>query len=391
MRAMRANSQQEMKDESPSSRRRHGWTRFSRRKIRIPDWIIYLVIALATLTFAMLSYRGYINGVQTEYVTDTLIFVTIYAILSLSLNLEFGFTGLVNFGKASFFLIGAYSVAIPMAYFKSSFSWTGDAVVGAFVFGIFVGIVISAIAGAALSAIGARLREDYFGILTLVFAEIVRRAIYDTSVTSTLQGPNGINGLQSIFPESVYTNVVAYSVYTLLLALVIFGLVYFFGWRMTNSPFGRSMRAIRDDELATQSVGKNTLWYKIQVMMVGSGISSVAGAIYTAWILSANPVFFLPAITFQIYIISIMGGSSSLKGAFLGSVVFFLIARIADLSKGVSFTLNFLQFSFHFGLSQTQAPNLQYIITGALLIIFVILRPQGIIREGVINTGKVST
>jgi branched-chain amino acid transport system permease protein len=315
----------------------------------------------------------------------------IFSIFSLSLNLEYGYTGLVNFGKAGFFLIGAYSVAIIMGYYRGAFAWTGNAVLGSFIFGVIVGILICAFVGAVLSAIGTRLREDYFGILTLVFAEILRQGIQDTQVSSIFGGPDGINGLPPIVPTAIYTNLVANSVAMLLISSFVLAVVYVITWRITNSPFGRTMRGIRDDELATQSLGKNSLWFKIQVMMVGSGITAIAGAVYTVWILGTNPNFFLPAITFQMFIISIMGGSSSLKGPILGSALYYLIQRAADLLKGTTFTLKFFQFTFHFGLNATQAPDLQYIITGVLLIVFVILRPQGIITEGAIRAGKIST
>jgi ABC-type branched-subunit amino acid transport system permease subunit len=363
--------------------------RYSKARKKIPGWVQYAVVVVAILTFAAISVTGGINGNQVEYVTDTMIFIMIFAIFSLSLNLEYGFTGLVNFGKAGFFLIGAYSVAIIMAYYRSYFAWTGNAVVGAFVFGVIVGIFVSVVAGAALSAIGARLREDYFGILLLVFAEILREGIQDTQVNSIFGGPDGINGLPPIVPTSIYTNLVANSVFMLVLATLVFVGVYFIAWRMVNSPFGRVMRAVRDDEVAAQALGKHTLWYKIQVMMVGSAITAIVGAVYTVWILGTNPAFFLPAITFQIFIISIMGGASSLKGPLLGATIYYVIQRLADILKGT--TINFVLFghAIHLGMSAAQAPDLQYIITGILLILFVILRPQGLVTEGAIKAGKV--
>jgi len=354
---------------------------------RVPSWTLTPILAVVTLVFAYVSITGIISGPEVEYVTDTLIFIMIWAIVSLSLNLEYGFTGLVNFGKAGFFLIGGYSVAIPMAYYRNYFAWTGNEIIGALIFGIAAGILISALVGAILSAIGARLREDYFGILTLVFAEILRQGIYDTQVSSIYGGPDGINGLAPIFPISIYTNPVLNSFLIVVLSAMVFVVAYMVSWRMINSPFGRSIRGIKDDELATQSIGKFTLWYKIQVMMIGSGITSVAGALYAVWILSTNPQFYLPAFTFQIFIISIMGGSSSLKGALLGSAIYFIIQKFADTAKGLSFTI----LNFHFGFNAIQAPDFQYIITGVLLILFVVIRPQGLVTEVTIKAGKVST
>ena len=228
-----------------------------------------------------------------EYVTDTLIFIVIFAIFSLSLNLEYGYTGLVNFGKAGFFLIGAYSVAIIMGYYRGAFAWTGNAVLGSFIFGVIVGILICAFVGAILSAIGTRLREDYFGILTLVFAEILSK-VSKIPKFHLFLGDQMESMDPPIVPTASHTNLVANSVVMLLISSFVLAGVYVIAWRLTNSPFGRTMRAIRDDELATQSLGKNSLWFKIQVMMVGSGITAIAGAIYTVWILGTNPNFFLP-------------------------------------------------------------------------------------------------
>ena len=343
---------------------------------RLSQKYFYGGLISIVIVFSLLSYTRLISSDATEFVTDTLILIGIYALLSISLDLEFGFTGLVNFGKSGFYLIGAYSAAIFVAYYRDAFAWTGNAVVGAFIFGILVGMAISAGVGAVLSAIGARLREDYFGILTLVFAEIIRRAIYDTSETPPFQGAFGINGFPTIMPSSIYTNPLVYSVVFLFIIAGAFCVAYFFVWRIINSPFGRSIRAVRDDELASQSIGKNTLWYKMQVMMIGSAIAAVPGAIFAEYLQSVNPSLFLPAITFQVWIIAIMGGSSNLKGALLGGGIYYVIARFADLSKN------------SFGFSTTQAINIQYIITGVLLILFVILRPQGIIKEEKIKAGK---
>jgi branched-chain amino acid transport system permease protein len=294
----------------------------------------------------------------------------IYTILALGLQLQFGFTGLLNFGQVAFMAVGAYTMAILVV--KEGWSmWLAAP----------LGIAAAATAGLLLGLPSLRLRADYFAIVTIAFSEIVRYvATNENSLTGGSQGTIALgkvgeaaqyNGQWERFQARVQdwlhvsSSDVAMLVIVWTVAVVLLALV----WLAVRTPWGRVLRAIREDEDAAASLGKNVFAYKLQVLALGSALGGVAGLFY-AWQFSFfSPDDFQPLLTFFAWMIVILGGLGRVWSVPVGSVVFgFLFA-------GTRF-LDFAPLSY---LDSAQRAYFRLIVIGLLIIGLVVLRPQGIL------------
>ena len=252
----------------------------------------------------------------------------IYTILALGIKLQFGFTGLLNFGQVAFMAIGAYTMAILVV--KEGWSMWLAAPLG-------VGAAI--VAGLLLGLSSLRLRADYFAIVTIAFSEIVRYvANNENALTGGSQGTIAlgevgkaaqyndqwerlqarVQGWLHVSSSDVAMLVIVWSVAVVLLALV---------WLAVHSPWGRVLRAIREDEDVAASLGKNVFAYKLQVLALGSAFGGIAGLFY-AWQFSFfSPADFQPLLTFFAWMIVILGGLGRVWSVPVGSLVFgFLFA-----------------------------------------------------------------
>lgn len=293
-----------------------------------------------------------------NFILDMLIYVGIFGILSLSLNLEYGFTGLWNFGKVAFYMIGAYTSGILTTLGYPIYV------------GFAAGVVISGLAGLLISLPALRLREDYLGILTLVFGEIIRLILKNEY---WLGGPLGIRGIPSITPSGIeYTTAL-----TIQLAAIttIAAICYFIANRIIHSPYGRVIRGIREDELATASLGKNTFRYKASIFSLSSAMAGVAGAFMGQYVTSIAPDQFMPFLSFTVWMMVMLGGFANIEGAFLGALIYITFERGARIAKD-------------YLLLPIDPNNLMFILTGLLILIFVFFRPQGLLRENKVREHK---
>lgn len=292
---------------------------------------------------------------MTSYLIAVLAQVGIYGLLALSLSLQYGFTGLINFGLVGFYAVGAYAAAIAAA----SLGWNPWA-----------GMALAAIAGAVVAIpiglLTLRLREDYLAIVTLGFAELIRLvAVSETWLTNGMSGLSGIDrpfsalgvgmGRDLSFLALIIGTVVALS---LILTLII------------RSPFGRLVRAIRDDEDAVRVLGKEPLKYRLQVLLLGAAIAGLAGAFQAQYIGYVAPDQFISYVTFIVWIALIMGGTRSFRGALLGA------ALIMIFLEGSRFLRDALP-----DVSEVRMASVRLAIVGLALILMMIFRPDGLIRE----------
>ena len=211
-----------------------------------------------------------------EYIQNLLIFGSIFSILSVSLNLSMGYTGLFNLGHAAFFAIGAYVSALLVLGLGFSF-WV--AILGA---GLF-----AAVFGFLLSKPTMRLKGDYLALGTLGFAFIVEAVLKNW--TEVTRGPLGIPGIPK--PELfgfVFSSLESY----LLLSVGFLALTIFVIHRTVNSPFGRVLKAIREDETAAQTLGKNTVRYKALALTISAFFAGIAGSLYAHYITFIDPTSF---------------------------------------------------------------------------------------------------
>jgi branched-chain amino acid transport system permease protein len=294
----------------------------------------------------------------------------IYTLLALGLQLQFGFTGLLNFGQVAFMAIGAYAMAILVVKEHVSM-WLAAP----------LGVVVAGAAGLLLGLPSLRLRSDYFAIVTIAFSEIVRYvATNETTLTGGSQGTIAlgqvgeaaqynaqwerfqarVQGWLHVGSKDVAMLVIVWTVALVALAVT---------WRAVRTPWGRVLRSIREDEDAAASLGKNVLVYKLQVLVLGSALAGVAGLFY-AWQFSFfSPDDFQPLLTFFAWMILILGGLGRVWAVPVGAAVFgFLFA-------GTRF-LDFAPLSY---LDSAERAYVRLIVIGLAIIGLVLFRPQGLL------------
>lgn len=288
---------------------------------------------------------------MVAYAAAILIIVGIYALLTQSLNLQYGFTGLVNFGHVGFFAIGAYASAL--------ITLSGLP----FVAGFAAAAVLPALAAYPLGVLALRLRDDYLAIVALGFAEVVRIVIVSEDWLTS--GVQGISGIPRPFQE-LGTGPAELVFLGLVVGLNL--VVAFAIWRLAHSAFGRLIQAIRDDEMATIVLGKNPPRAKMQVFMLGAGIAGFAGALYAHYITYLVPDQFMAIVTFQVWAAMILGGVGSLSGSILGAFI------LVGLLEGSRFIRDLAP-----GVMEVEMASVRLAIVGIGLILFVLFRPQGIV------------
>jgi neutral amino acid transport system permease protein len=363
---------------------------------------------------------------MTDYVVSLTIWAGIYAIFALGLNLQWGFTGLINFGHVAFATLGAYATVlltlqgVPM------------------IFAAIVGALLGALLGLAIGFSTLRLRADYLAIVTIGVSELIRLLVLNedwlTKGSFGLQRyplPLDINpsfpvklliialftllaifalwqlgrNLQRQWREAgqisgksyqptqkralifwgllgviillfLYINgVIALNDYNykaglMVVVLVFLALVYTGLELLLRSPWGRILKAIREDEEIPRALGKNVFWYKLQSLMLGGAIAGLAGA-FLAWQLTTiYPTNFEPLLTFNAWIIIILGGSGSNAGTLLGAVIFW---AYDSLTRFILPQLDIF--------NDSQLGALRIMIIGLLLMVLMIWRPQGILGK----------
>jgi len=296
----------------------------------------------------------------------------IYTILALGLQLQFGFAGLLNFGQVAFMAIGAYTMAILVV--KEGWSmWLAAP----------LGVIAAGVGGALLGVTTLRLRADYFAIVTIVFSEIIRYvATNENNLTGGSQGTIALgkvgtasqyNGEWASFQTRVQ-HALGFSSSDATMLVLVWGVAIVLltlTWLAVRTPWGRVLRSIRDDEDAAASLGKNVLAYKLQALALGAALGGVAGLFY-AWEFSFfSPTDFEPLLTFFAWMILLLGGVGRVFAVPVGALVFGLIFA------GTRF-LNFAPFSW---FASDERAYLRLIIIGAIILLLVVLRPQGLLGK----------
>jgi branched-chain amino acid transport system permease protein len=191
------------------------------------------------------------------------VIIAIYAIFALSLNVEVGYTGLFNFGHVAFFAVGAYTSAL-LTLSGVPFVWSLPAA-----------LTMAGLCGFLLSIPALKLQGDYFGIATLGFGEILRM-IFNNEVWLT-KGPMGLPGIpRPEFFGFVFDTLPRYLALSAGFALLTFAILAF----VVLSPFGRALKAVRDDETAAEILGKNAYRFKIKSFVIGSVFAGLAGVLW---------------------------------------------------------------------------------------------------------------
>jgi branched-chain amino acid transport system permease protein len=288
-----------------------------------------------------------------------------YAIICLGLNVQWGMTGLFNVGIAAFVAVGAYTSAILTT------PETAERF-GGFGMPIFVGWLGAAVVSGALSwAVGAltiRLRSDYLAIATFGVAVTVQLCMLN--LQSVTGGAFGIGFIPRPFAD-LQGNALLFSLANCgLMALVVLGL-YLGLQRLSRSPWGRVLRAIREDEVAAQALGKRPVRFRLQAFTVGGAIMGLAGAAQAHFIGFIAPDNYMPVLTFQVWAMLIVGGSGNNRGAIAGAILVWGLWALT--AAAVS--------AFVPPEEQARAAALQIVAIGVGLCLMLLLRPRGLFGE----------
>ena len=288
-----------------------------------------------------------------------------YGIICLGLNVQWGQTGLFNVGIAGFVAVGAYASALLT---------TPDAPgrLGGFDLPIVVGWAGGALAaGLATFLVGAltvRLRADYLAIATFGVAVAVQLCLLNLEPLTG--GPFGIGFIPRAF-ASTAGNPALFATLNLAVLLVVVGLLYLALERLLRSPWGRVLRAIREDEAAALALGKSAVRFRLQAFAIGGAIMGLAGAVQAHFIGFIAPDNYMPTLTFQVWAMLIVGGSGNNRGAILGAVVVWGLWAVSAGAVSSLFPTD----------QQARAASLQIVLIGVALCAILLLRPRGILGE----------
>ncbi len=282
-----------------------------------------------------------------EYLLHILVITGIYIILTLSLNLVVGYTGLAALGHAAFSCVGAYTSSLLALHYGLS-PWIG----------LIIGACVAALLGAIIGIPSLRLKGDYLAIGTFGLGVIVYSVAKNW--VSVTRGPMGLPGIPGFSVFGIQLSEVW--AYLILVAIFVF-LTYFAIRRVVNSPFGRILRGIRDDEIAALAVGKNVNKYKIVVFVIGAFFAGVSGSLYAHYITFIDPSSFTVMESITILLMVVFGGMGSLGGSLIGAAILVIFPEL----------LRFL------GMPSSIAAPLRQMIYGLLLIVLMLKRPQGIL------------
>lgn len=314
------------------------------------------------VVLALLGIGLKFSGITLAYPSQTLVFLEVlsflllYGLVILGLNLQFGYTGLVNFGPVLFFAIGAYTTAMLASTGGPSMAFGMPWFVA-----LLVGIVMAGIVGALLGLTTLELRGDYLAIVTLAAAEIFHGLAY--SLQHITGGQNGILQVPTVF--SAGTTETSSIVAVLIFGGLLFG-AYLVINRLTESPYGRVLHGIRSDEDATEALGKPTFRYKLLVMVYGAALMGLAGGLLALFNGAMAPGFITIDLTVTVWIAMLIGGAGNHRGV-LGGLVIVMGFRL--LTRFFNQTLP---------ISSTDFASLRLILLGLLLIVIIRFRPAGI-------------
>ena len=301
----------------------------------------------------------------------------VYALAAIGLNVHFGYTGLLNFGQAAFLAVGAYGVAISVFYWGWPL-WAG----------IGVGVAAAVVLALLLGAPTLRLRADYLAIVTIAAAEIVRLLLRSVSLREYTGGSRGINNFSDTFNDLNPLTPGEYGfgplrfgergTWVLLVGWALVALATLLVALLVHSPWGRVVRAIREDEDAARSLGKNVYGYKLQSLVLGGVIGAFGGMVFALGTQSVQPDNYGTPLTFFAYAALILGGTARIFGPVVGAMIFWGL---------LAFTDNFLRQAVENDVIPNtimvgnQVGQVRFMLVGLGLVLLMVFRPQGLIGD----------
>ena len=278
-----------------------------------------------------------------------LIYSGIYALMAIGQNIITGYGGMLSLCQAGFFAIGSYVTAILATKLGWSFWAT-----------LPVAAIMSALFGLLIGLPTLRLKGDYLAIATLGFGEIVRNILNNWD--SLTNGPMGIQKIP--MPDLFGFTINPYRKYAFLVMVMIFvAIAYFLFQRLARSRMGRALTAVREDEIAAQSMGINITKYKVYAFVLGAAVAGIAGSLQAVFSLSVTPSTYTFMVSVMVLCMVVLGGMGNFKAAILGAFIIQLISYFPQLT----------------GLSSVIPPQFKQILFGLILVVMMIWRPQGLL------------
>ena len=300
-----------------------------------------------------------------SYASFFLVFATTYAIITLGLNLQWGYTGLFNVGVAGFVALGADTSALLTIPVQAGHLTGLNLPVAA---RMLAAMAVTGLVGAVVGVLALRLRQDYLAITTFGIAVTIQ--LFANNAKSLTGGPFGVQFIPKPMQAWLGTGL-TWTLAYLAMAMALLGTAYWAVEKLVNSPWGRVLRAIREDEDAANALGKASFVFRLQSFVIGSMLMGLGGAVYAHFVGFIAPDDFLPILTFQLWAMLIVGGSGNNRGAILGAfVVWGFWTAAGGLMRG------WVPQS-----EQARAAALQVVLIGCLIALMLVLRPKGILGE----------
>jgi ABC-type branched-subunit amino acid transport system permease subunit len=373
-----------------------------RKATRDPNQVVYLALIVGVVVFPILA--GFISpGDSGNYLLGQAADAGVYVLLAIGLNVVVGFAGLLDLGYAAFFAIGAYTYAL-LASSQLSSSPIHHAIHLPFWLLLFFAVVVAATAGVILGAPTLRLRGDYLAIVTLGFGEIVPKLFLNLN-----QWTSGVNGVSALDYPSLpiwitgpwagasLSIVKGFSfafnsmAYYWLMAILLLGVVILVR-NLQRSRMGRAWGAIREDEVAADAMGINTVTTKLLAFSIGAATSGFAGVFYGSKLSLVSPENFSFVVSVTILVMVVLGGMGNIPGVIVGAlaiyyVLFNILTNLPANAKAVANAvgLGFLNQSTAGGWPglEQEVQRLNFLIFGLILITIMLLRPQGLLPSRV--------
>ncbi|OLS23347.1 MAG: hypothetical protein HeimC3_25110 [Candidatus Heimdallarchaeota archaeon LC_3] len=363
------------------------------------EWVkvnkINLILVIPIFILFITAFLSFTN--RAQWILNILLFTFVLFIGALSLDLEVGSVGLPNFGKVAFFALGAYI---------SSLTYTAGVPLP---IGVAFALIVCGFFGFIIAIPTVKLRADYFAIMTIAGAEVIRFLLQNEERYFYFKGtPLISNSIKTDFVALFNGKIEIFETLGLgivrqwhILLVIIFALISLFVYwiveEIRKSPYGRTLRAIREDDITVTSVGKNVYRFRWQVTTFAGVLAGLAGVMYGIVLAAFEHGDFRPFLTFELFVFIIIGGLGNSRGVFAGVLLVQVYIRAAQadiIKKGISLRLfpemdifgdlfNWLQLDIIIN-----PDNTRLIILGTILILFLLFKPQGLIPEPRTNNSK---
>ena len=314
-----------------------------------------------------------------------------FGLAAIGLNLHFGYTGLLNFGQAAFMAAGAYGLAVIVVTLgprlnddEGIFQWNLSQG-WLFVIGCVFGVIIVPIVLALLMGIPTlRLRADYLAIVTIAVAEMIRIALRSPRFDWFHGASDGLSGFSSPFynlspfqsdGRYFFNLFIGNQMFLVIVGWIVLAISAFLCWLIIRSPWGRVLKAIREDEDAARSLGKNAYAYKMQALVLGGMFGAIGGLLRAIGFSLAQPDNFITDVTFFVWVALILGGAGKVFAPLIGAAILYAVLSFTDVFLREMVRNDNVPDSL---LSGTQVGQFRFMLMGLGLALLAAFRPQGI-------------